>query len=412
MKRNDLEDGVSVMNPNHQTMQILRGNALDVLRTLPDASVHCVVTSPPYWSMRDYGVPATAWPDGTEHCLGLEPTPELYVEHLCMVFDEVARVLRTDGTLWLNLGDCHAGGGRGGHGTKSRLQGSTAYEEHSRKAGSRLGSRSSFSRDRVPRGDVAHKAAPGVKPKDLIGVPWMVAFALRARGWYLRMDNLWFKTNPKPEAARDRTTRAHEYVFHLSKSKHYFYDAESIREGVSSTSAGRNRRSVWRSPTAQFKGAHFAVMPANVVETCVLAGTSACGCCQVCGAPFARIVERGEPLLEQQRRAGGSERGEYRGKARKLYREGGAEDPSALKARVLDGMRERKTTGWRATCRHTLVAVDPCVVLDPFSGAGTTGFVAAKLGRSFIGVELNPEYAGLAESRIATVFEARLEASV
>jgi DNA modification methylase len=468
---------------------ILHGDCLLVLRTLSEASVHCVVTSPPYWSLRDYGVPPTIWggdascahawesagsaegysakkkwqhstnagsatlrsdnPAGWNlieqgkfcskcgawlGCLGLEPTPELYVEHIVAVFEEVRRVLRPDGTLWLNLGDCYAAGGRGGDtGGKSGLQGSKQGQEQSKLAGQRIGSRSSFRRDRMARGDVAHKAAPGVKPKDLVGIPWMVAFALRARGWYLRSDIIWAKTNPMPESIADRPTKSHEYLFLLTKDESYYYDAHAIREGVSGTAhargdglgrkargqapgqrikqnasfsaairglvSSRNRRSVWTLPTQPFPGAHFATFPKRLVEPCILAGSSEHGCCSVCGAPFRRVVEKGAELLEQKVAGGANTDGKYHGKATKAYDGTGAQDPSAVKARILEGMRERVTVGWRPTCRHTLRDVEPCVVLDPFAGSGTTGLVAAAHGRSFVGIELNPDYVAIANQR-------------
>lgn len=237
---------------------ILTGDVRAMLDTLSDNSVHMCVTSPPYWSLRDYGVQPSVWggaadcehewggverssqangvhgPNGRGKndnysnptkeagqfcvacnawlgCLGLEPTPDLYVEHIVLVFREVRRVLRDDGTLWLNLGDCYAAGQGGSSGDpKDRIS-----PKNLAGAGQRIGSRSSFRRDRLPRGDVAHKAAPGLKPKDLVGIPWMVAFALRDDGWYLRADNIWSKDNPMPEAVLDRTTKSHEYVFML-----------------------------------------------------------------------------------------------------------------------------------------------------------------------------------------------------
>lgn len=479
---------------------ILHGDCLSVLRTMPEASVHCCVTSPPYWSLRDYGVPPTVWggrkdcahewvtagsregygskkkwqhsmtnqpaengrgesqdskrarsrEDGgwTQieqgkfcaqcgawlGCLGLEPTPDLYVEHIVEVFDAVHRVLRHDGTLWLNLGDCYAAGGRGGDtGASSGLQGSKRHQEESKVAASRIPQRTSFRRDRRPTGDVRHKQAPDLKPKDLVGIPWMVAFALRARGWYLRMDCIWAKTNPMPESIKDRPTKSHEYVFLLAKRESYFYDAEAVRESDGGRSAGnktrkhradhggnralknahqgfsvpwksgagRNRRSVWTLSTAPFQGAHFATFPPRLVEPCVLAGTSAHGCCSMCGAPFTRVVERGAPLDEQKAVAGADSHGGYRGKATKSYEASGAQDPSAVKARILDGMRERITTGWKPTCRHALREVEACTVLDPFAGSGTTGMVASRLGRRFIGIELNPDYIAIAEHRAA-----------
>jgi DNA modification methylase len=470
------------------TSRILTGNCLEVLATLPEASVQTCVTSPPYWSLRDYGVApsvfggdptcahvwATAGSDEGyasskrwQHshngrgdsapiekqlrdpvtrettpeawapiergkfctcgawlgCLGLEPTPELYVAHLVEIFEAVRRVLRDDGTLWLNLGDCYTAARAAGSNTTSNAQ---------------KASRTSFRRDRQATGDIRHKAAPGLKSKDLVGIPWMVAFALRSSGWYLRSDIIWAKSNPMPESIADRPTKSHEYVFLLAKSESYFYDAEAIREPNKPQSiarvgrvrtggkhrgsdggqprgnphsltsnlsnalnvSGRNRRTVWTLSTAPFPGAHFATFPPKLVEPCVAAGSSEHGCCSICRAPFKRIVTRGEPLTAQMANAGADANGEYHGTAQKSYRGSGAQDPSAVKARILAGMRERVTTGWKPTCKHTLRNVEPCTVLDPFAGAGTTGLVAARLGRSFIGIELNPDYVAMAERRV------------
>jgi DNA modification methylase len=418
---------------------ILQGHVLDVLPRLPEASVHCVVTSPPYWSLRDYSVPETEWGDGWRGCLGLEPTPDRYVAHLVEVFTEVHRVLRDDGTLWLNLGDCYAAGSRGGDvGGKSGLEGSKQGQEQSKLAGQRIGCRSSFRRDRLPRGDVAHKVAPGIKPKDLVGIPWTVAFALREAGWYLRCDVIWAKTNPMPESIKDRPTKSHEYLFLFAKSENYFYDADAIREGDSGQSAGnktrkhrvdhggnprlknahqgfsvpwkagggRNRRSVWTLSTARFPGAHFATFPPRLVEPCILAGTSEYGCCSICGAPFLRIIQKGAELVEQKKVGGADRDGQYHGKARKAYDAAGAQDPSEVKKRILEGMRERITVGWKPTCRHTLREIEPCTVLDPFAGAGTTGLVADKHGRAFIGIELSEEYVAIGTTRRLAAVEA------
>lgn len=463
---------------------ILQGDCLDVLRTLPPNSVHCVVTSPPYWSLRDYGVPPSVW-GGTadcahvwasagtregygakkkwQHsmtnavatngrgepregdkrarkredggwvqveqgefceacgawrgCLGLEPTPDLYVAHIVTVFEEVRRVLRKDGTCWLNLGDSYAQSGGDG----------SSQGPNSQRAGrANLDAQAKAGTQRPPI---------GLKPKDLCMIPARVAIALQASGWYLRSDIVWSKTNPMPESTRDRPTKSHEYVFLLSKTEHYFYDADAIREGVTGNShprgggvhpkaverigrgsriksnqsfsaavsslvGSRNRRSVWTLPTAPYKGAHFATFPPRLIEPCILAGTSEHGCCSVCGAPYKRIVKLGAPLVDQQKASGADTRGEYHGKATKAYAGAGAQDPSATKARILEGMRERITIGWHRTCRHTLAAIDPCVVLDPFGGTGTTGMVAAKHGRDFILIELSPANIALTEERL------------
>ncbi len=359
--------------------RIIEGDCRDVLATLPERSVHTVVTSPPYFGLRDYGTGEwTGGDDACEHAgigrasdgvrwdgtldgagdrprpvgaphrggthqpnscrcgaarvdrqIGLEPTPEEFVAALVAVFREVRRVLRDDGTVWLNLGDTYAtrwssirtDGGRAGLG---------------------------------PGDDRARCGAPpaGFKSKDLIGVPWMTAFALRADGWYLRSEVIWAKPNPMPESVTDRPTKAHEQVFLLSKNARYFYDADAIREDDLGTDhprtilsgqpslepsnglappnvglrkaegrngAGRNRRSVWTVATQPYAGAHFATFPPKLIEPCILAGCP----------------------------------------------EGGT-------------------------------------VLDPFAGAGTTGMVARRHGRAFVGVELSPKYAAMARGRIAT----------
>jgi len=302
------------------TGSILVGNVLDVLPTIPDQSVHCVVTSPPYWGLRDYGVNGQ---------LGLEPTPDEYVANMVRVFAEVRRVLRDDGTLWLNLGDSYAGGGnnRGNNSPISEKQGSNAGA---------IGQCAMHAKN-------ADCRSIGLKPKDLVGIPWRVAFALQADGWYLRSDIIWAKPNPMPESVTDRPTKAHEYVFLMSKSARYWYDADAVKETGTGQAPGnsgphkyadmsgfhkhlgsigprttRNRRTVWTIVTQPYHEAHFATYPEKLVELCVLAG------CPVGGT-----------------------------------------------------------------------------VLDPFAGSGTTGAVAYRLGREFVGIELNPEYAEMAERLIA-----------
>ena len=296
------------MNP---AWYILQGDSTEVMRGMEPESVHCVVTSPPYWGLRDYGV------DGA---YGLEPTLDEYIANMVEVFREVRRVLRKDGTLWLNLGDAYAGswGNYGGQGGPNG-QRAKATERFDRPAYDDNGRRppQSYSNN-------------GLKPKDLIGLPWRVAFALQADGWWLRSDIVWAKPNPMPESVRDRPTRAHEYVFLLTKSAKYFYDADAIREpaapatlkdsrvnghgfvasvanpdnphyaqaskpdkqrghsrrhagfhdrwdGMSKEAQqamGANKRTVWRISTQGFPGAHFATFPEKLVEPCILAGTS------------------------------------------------------------------------------------------------------------------------------------------
>jgi len=360
---------------------ILIGDCLDVLKTLPDCSVHCCVTSPPYWGLRDYGV---------EGQWGMERTPEEYVAKMVAALHEVRRVLRDDGTLWLNLGDSYA----------ATTKGSSGVGKNATNKGTLIIDR----RWQVP---------PGIKPKDLIGIPWRVAFALQADGWYLRQDIIWHKPNPMPESVRDRCTKAHEYVFLLSKKARYYYDNEAIREDPKiwnngemrapkcsknrpsyntladdsgnvtykkyDTIKGANRRSVWTITPKPYRGAHFAVMPPDLAELCIKASTSAKGCCPKCGTPWQRVVERAK--TNGRRDPGGSvgmaDAGMYRGRA---------------------GVTTFNTTGWRPACDCGGDPV-PCTVLDPFGGSGTTGYVASRNGRCAIIVELNPEYAKLAHDR-------------
>jgi DNA modification methylase len=267
----------------------------DARRSIPlrDASVHCVVTSPPYFGLRDYGDPRQ---------VGLEPTPEAYVSRQVAIFREVRRVLRDDGTLWLNIGDSYANtGGRTCLGETSQRQGRANVDAQHKVKG-------------YPGGD-------DVKIKDLIGIPWMLAFALRADGWYLRSDIIWAKTNGMPESVTDRPSKSHEYLFLLAKRSSYFYDDIAIRtphariwdesngrglyggdgnadrpnkdneNPVLPHPDGANARSVWTIPTRPFKGAHFATMPVDLAERCILAGTSEKGVCPACGAPWERVIE-------------------------------------------------------------------------------------------------------------------------
>ncbi|HEY1502569.1 MAG TPA: site-specific DNA-methyltransferase [Acidobacteriaceae bacterium] len=195
--------------------EILEGDALSRLRDLPSNSVHCAVTSPPYWGLRDYGIEPVLWPSGWRGCFGLEPTPELYLEHAVFIFREVRRALRADGTCWVNMGDSYCNTDKWGGGKNGNTGKHSIAEDGS-----------------VPSWTVRSKKdpIPGIKPKDLVGMPWMLAFALRADGWYLRQDIIWAKPNPMPESVRDRCTKAHEYLFLLTKSQRYHYDADAIRE--------------------------------------------------------------------------------------------------------------------------------------------------------------------------------------
>lgn len=475
---------------------IIQGDALTVLRTLSAESVHCVVTSPPYWALRDYGT--GTWEGGDPDCahtgrqkprqnttgageghgepvltecrcgarrvdqqIGLEPTPELYVARIVEVFEEVRRVLRSDGTLWLNMGDCYASNAgssaRGVHCGKNTAAASVL--QPNRRAGSESGK---------------------LKPKDLVGMPWRVAFALQAAGWWLRSACIWAKVNPMPESVRDRPTKSHEEVFLFAKSETYFYDAEAVREPGTwpgqarseeepiesrmpsappqrglrkvgrldgahgrghdghgkrmldkwSNPADRNLRTVWRFITHPFPDAHFATFPPELAERCIRAGTSERGCCSACGAPWVREVSREfvpqeDISLERGRRdAAGSK----------------SLDASDRRAAYPRGKTATTTVGWLPGCRcgpwgailgllelgyvvtacGGELAIDPerfedgpwgepglsdvrlapCVVLDPFGGAGTAPMVALRLNRNAVSIELKGDYVDMQERRI------------
>jgi DNA modification methylase len=222
---------------------LLRGDCRDILPTLADESVQCCVTSPPYWGLRDYG---------HANQIGAESTPLEYVSAMVAVFEEVRRVLRKDGTLWLNLGDSYAGNATGSDTTRSTLGGGKSTQ--------------------TVGGKRPDKFGDGLKPKDLVGIPWRVALALQSAGWYLRQDIIWHKPNPMPESVMDRCTKCHEYIFLLSKSERYYYDHEAIKE-PSKESEPRNKRTVWTVPTKPYKEAHFAVYPPDLIKPCIMAGT-------------------------------------------------------------------------------------------------------------------------------------------
>ncbi len=416
-----------------QSFELLQGDCTKVLATLPAASIQCCVTSPPYWGLRDYGT--AQWEGGDSECehkrdhfgsnpsekqlsnsgsaegharlvystvcgkcgakridsqLGLEETPEEYVANMVLVFREVRRVLRDDGTLWLNLGDSYAG-------NNSRASNN---------------GRAGFG---IPREGVFERTGAGLKSKDLVGIPWRVAFALQADGWWLRQDIIWAKPNPMPESVTDRCTKSHEYIFLLTKSAKYFYDNEAVKEnslhvGVTHRAANkgkahsgevgldtrpkvdwttpetRNKRSVWTVATRPFKEAHFATFPPELIEPCVLASTSHFGMCAECKAPYKRIVERGEI---PDRTTRDNTLGVIPGR-----------DKTTRLNSVDMAVIPTETTGWGKTCNCTTDAVEPCVILDPFSGAGTTGVVAIKHSRCYIGTELNPDYVEISRKRI------------
>jgi len=374
-------------------IDIRTGDCRELLREIPDASVHCVVTSPPYWGQRDYGV------DGM---IGLEPSVDEWVAEMVAVFREVRRVLRDDGTVWLNLGDKYWGTGGGNNNTG--LSGRPMPEGDADESGRPRHDRQFWGTHEV------------LKSKDLLGLPWRVAFALQADGWWLRSDIIWSKPNPMPSSVTDRPSTAHEYVFLLTKSARYFYDAEGTRESTparvvkmpdgwntgegghgdyhrngresgrpnNAIVTGRNRRSVWTIATAPFPGEHYATYPPALVEPCIKAGTSEHGVCAECGAPWERVVSKTLDVAHVQKH-----RDHGNGQFNRHY---------AMPEQV--GTHRVTTTGWRATCDHAAEPI-PATVLDPFSGAGTTGLVAQRLGRDYIGLELNPEYAEMSRKRIA-----------
>lgn len=243
------------------TVRIIEGDCRKTLLELEDESVHCCVTSPPYWGLRDYGA---------DEQIGLEEKFKDYIEIIVDVFRGVHRVLRKDGTLWLNMGDGYIGGRSGGIGS-SELLGSQRNHRAARAAWEAVGGR-------------ATKSVRGLKAKDLIGMPWRLAFALQENGWWLRADIVWHKPSPMPESVRDRPTRAHEYIFLLSKSKRYHYDAAAIKEPVTGNAhprgdlvEHRNKRSVWTVAQEPFADSHFATFPTELIKPCILAGCPDCG---------------------------------------------------------------------------------------------------------------------------------------
>ncbi len=375
--------------------QLFKGEALGVLSGMKSESIQCCITSPPYWGLRDYDV---------EGQLGLEKTLEEYVSKVVEIFREVKRILRKDGTLWLNLGDSY-----------NANQGS------------------GFDTNKDGRAKKAVAASPklniALPPKNLVGIPWMVAFALRQDGWFLRQDIIWHKPNPMPESCTDRCTKAHEYIFLMSKSAKYFYDSEAIKVKGASNKWGKhtnpkygkekqgkmgsakeltqqeyidkyktvNKRSVWTVPTKPFSGAHFATFPPALITPCVLAGTSKKGCCAKCGAPWERVVENTKEYQEfvdseRNRKAvmGRSMRDGLPG-AGGISR--GTSNKSVSKA--------SKTIGWQPTCNcKTESNLDSCIILDPFIGSGTAAVVCERLNRKWVGIELKKESCEMAKQRI------------
>ncbi len=436
---------------------IIQGDCLEVLRTLPSDLVQCVISSPPYWGLRDYGT--ASWEGGDADCdhstfkgkprpdltnppsgwaerdatptagdcpkcgarridmqLGLEALHDCggwasgtrcNLCHVCRmteIFREVRRVLRPDGVMFLNYGDSYASGGRGGGADDCKQQTNT---------GSLLGSKT---------------PPPGLKPKDLCGIPWRVALSLQADGWWLRSDIIWHKPNPMPESCTDRPTKSHEYLFLMTKSARYYWDAEAVKEkasegtdlgllrgkisaggddliswkaksikerqaaGIDSRTAGsgsRNIRDVWTIATQPYADAHFATFPTKLVIPCIDAGSPP-KCCGVCTAPWERIVE----MTEEYKSLLASD---------KAWRDSSGKPDDFTnrqqKGHVSQVPQKNKTLGWRPTCEHN-DDTGRSITLDPFMGSGTVAHVAKERGRDYLGIELNPEYIEMANRRL------------
>lgn len=371
-------------------VRLYHGDVLAVLRELPAESVDCCVTSPPYWGLRDYG---------QEGQLGLEPTPEEYVTRMVEVFREVRRVLAAHGTVWLNLGDSYAGSWSGNsmrpEGGEQR-EGGPGFQPLDERVPARSGN--------VPT---------GLKPKDLVGIPWRVAFALQADGWYLRSDIIWAKPNPMPESVTDRPTKAHEYLFLLSKQPRYYFDAEAVREphkmdgrhvttvtgqngsiqhrdGERWPNGGRNIRSVWEIATQPYPEAHFATFPEELARRCIAAGCPE-EVCRVCGKARERITLT--ELVPTKKAAK-----TFVVDARDAGADGNDQGSNRQKDGHKPGWRNDVTTLGFTDCGHD--DYRPGTVLDPFMGSGTVAYVARKLGRHAVGIDLSEEYLKLAARRL------------
>lgn len=389
------------------TIRLLTGDATTVLRTLPDRSVQCCITSPPYYGLRSYL--AKGHVDKALE-MGSEPTPAAFIAELVDVFREIKRVLRDDGTAWINLGDGYASSGTSGL-NQGWAERATAYAGGGHKA------EPSRVRDRKT-------LPPGMKSKDLLMIPARVAIALQADGWYLRSDIIWVKPNPMPESVTDRPTSSHEHIFLLTKRSSYYYDAESVREDsvcdrirgpalhgdmVSTNGNGglsrreptgsRNLRNVWTIATMPYLKAHFATFPSALVERCIRAGTSERGACPSCAAPWVRTITKGDSDKAHRSASGSDKSGGYAGQSVKGHELSGVQNASDVKRRILEGMR-LKTYSWRQTCDCPVAPPVPCTVIDPFSGAGTTCLVSSRLGRDAIGIDLNLVYTQMARERI------------
>lgn len=353
------------------------GDTLEVLKTLPDNSAHVCVTSPPYWFLREYDT--TEWEGGDDNCkhsiagnpdsrhtevdvplsvnsvgnctkcgairidkqLGLETTYEEYVDKMSKVFLELRRVLRADGTLWLNLGDTYINQSKGGGGNKSKIQNTNK--------GSRFNER---------------KITSTLPLKNMVGIPWRVAFALQNDGWILRNDIIFAKQMMIPESVKDRLTKSHEHIFLMSNDDQYYYDRWNIMEksvGSDKEYGIRNKRDVWFINTSNNTDEHYATFSDDLVKPCILAGTSEYGVCSSCGAQYIREVESTKHSF--------------------------------------------RTTGWKKPCKCKTNEVEPATVIDIFSGTGTTGDCSLRYGRSYIGIDLSKKYNSIAEKRLQKIID-------
>lgn len=369
---------------------VLVGDVRTQLAEIADKTVQCVITSPPYWGLRDYRS------DGQ---IGLEQTPDEFISELVFVFREVKRVLSDEGTLWLNIGDSYS----------SHKDCKSTAQTLAMGGGSESATVIEKGKS-VSRNSKVLKSV-GLKNKELVGIPWMLAFALRADGWYLRQEIIWAKPNPMPESVKDRCTKSHEQIFLLTKSPRYFFDSDAIAEPAVSNNKPRqfgatnqigtlrhdvgrifednglrNKRSVWTVPTKPFKAAHFATFPPELIRPMILAGTSEFGKCDHCGNQFVRVIETGTIAARQTR---DSTIGVIPGR----------DSVTRLNSVNMETL-PKKHVGWEPSCECVEAKAVPCLVLDPFAGAGTTLFVANEEGRNAIGVELNDEYVKIIHARM------------
>lgn len=348
--------------------EIILGNALEVLKTLPDRSINCCITSPPYWALRNYGI---------EGQIGQEASPELYVQSLVEVFKEVYRVLRDDGTLWLNLGDTYYGG-KGSNGA------SRAYNQNA-KVINKKALISTYPGETRPN----DRKLEGYKPKDLIGIPWMVAFALRSCGWYLRQDNIWHKPNPMPESVTDRCTKAHEYFFLFSKSRKYYYDHEAVRKPLADATVLRLSQQLEKQNGSETPGKGNGAMKAVGPGKKVRKGVDVRGGNQGSEHGIPAMALHGQGLKDHS--------GYFDGDGN-LIGDGKANKKSVWTYATKPLKEEHFAAYPEELIEDPILAGCPeggCVI-DPFFGSGTTGRVAKKKGRHFIGIEINPQYIKIA----------------